>query len=60
MSFLYVDDEIYQLQDKVLEMIDEWTRKSTKSEAKRWFCISRSDIEKGFMAMRKGIYIQNG
>jgi len=59
MSFLKLDDdhqksatEMYERENELLTIIDALEGLHGKN---RWFSIGRTDIEKGFMALRKGI-----
>lgn len=48
-------DESYDLESKIIEFIDDLCGNLDSNQAKRWFSIARTDIEKGFMAFRKAI-----
>jgi len=59
MSFIKLDkehqdlaDTIYKMENQVIELINAFEGLIGKD---RWFSIGRTDIEKGFMALRKGI-----
>lgn len=45
-------DTSYNIEKEVIELIDDLEESFNKQ---RWFSIGRTNIEQGFMALRKGI-----
>lgn len=66
MSFVKLDhehqttaDTFYEEEAELLILINRLKSWAVGSDSQRWLSIGLTDIEKGFMALRKGITLSN-